>query len=87
MFDLEDAFAAEGEAAVREQVAATPQSASRPSGRWRCSQLESGKQADDPAMCAELAVVGLTLVVPEVESLADLSTQQPALVGAGVLTR
>jgi citrate lyase beta subunit/acyl dehydratase len=74
VFDLEDAVAAEGKSAAREQVAQTLADSA-----WaertvavRVNPIDSGEQADDLAMCAELDLARLTLVVPKVESVADL---------------
>ncbi len=74
VFDLEDGVAPDDKAAAREQVASTLAEA-----EWaertvavRINSLESGEQADDLSMCAELALASLTLVVPKVESTADL---------------
>lgn len=74
VFDLEDAVAAEDKAAAREQVAATlgePAWAER-TVAVRVNPIDSGDQAADLAMCAELGLPSLTLVVPKVESAADL---------------
>jgi citrate lyase beta subunit/acyl dehydratase len=74
VFDLEDAVAAEGKAAAREQVAATlaePAWAER-TVAVRVNPIDSGEQADDLFMCAELGLPSLTLVVPKVESVVDL---------------
>jgi citrate lyase beta subunit/acyl dehydratase len=74
VFDLEDAVAAEGKAAAREQVAETLADAvwAQQTVAVRVNPIDSGHQADDLAMCAELDVPSLTLVVPKVESVADL---------------
>ena len=80
VFDLEDAVAAEGKAAAREQVAATladPAWAER-TVAVRINPVDSGEQADDLAMCAGLVLPSLTLVVPKVESVAELGA--PAMV-------
>ena len=74
VFDLEDAVASEGKAAAREQVAATlaePEWAER-TVAVRVNPIDSGEQADDLFMCAELGLPSLTLAVPKVESVADL---------------
>jgi citrate lyase beta subunit/acyl dehydratase len=74
VFDLEDAVAIDGKAAAREQVAATladPVWADR-TVAVRVNAIDSGEQAADLDMCAELELQSLTLVVPKVESVADL---------------
>jgi citrate lyase beta subunit/acyl dehydratase len=74
VFDLEDAVAADVKAAARGQVAATlaePEWSER-TVAVRINAIDSGEQGDDLAMCAELALQTLTLVVPKVESVADL---------------
>jgi citrate lyase beta subunit/acyl dehydratase len=74
VFDLEDAVAIDGKAAAREQVAATladPAWAER-TVAVRVNAIDSGEQAADLDMCAELELQSLTLVVPKVESVADL---------------
>jgi citrate lyase beta subunit len=74
VFDLEDAVAAEGKAAAREQVAETLADAAwaQQTVAVRVNPIDSGHQADDLAMCAQLDIPSLTLVVPKVESAADL---------------
>ncbi len=74
VFDLEDAVAAGGKVAAREQLAATladPAWAGR-TVAVRVNPIASGDQADDLEMCAAIAKPDVTLVVPKVESAADL---------------
>ncbi len=74
VFDLEDAVPADGKAEAREQVAATllEREWNERTVAVRVNSLDGGEQAEDLAMCAELVIDGLTVVVPKVESPDEL---------------
>ena len=82
VFDLEDAVSSGQKAAAREQVARTlaEPTWARRTVAVRINSIDSGHQADDLAMCAELGRPSLTLVVPKVQSPDDL--ELPAKVAA-----
>jgi citrate lyase beta subunit/acyl dehydratase len=74
VFDLEDAVAAGSKAAAREQVARTlaaPEWAGRRVA-VRVNRSGSAEQQEDLSMCAGLGIEELTIVVPKVESQADV---------------
>src|SRR5512133_2421090 len=74
VFDLEDAVAAGGKAAAREQVARTlarPEWAARPVA-VRVNAPASAEHAGDLELCAVAARDALSIVVPKVESPADV---------------
>ena len=74
VLDLEDAVAADGKAVAREQVAATlarPEWNDRPVA-VRVNAGGSPEQGGDLEMCAASGLEALTVVVPKVESVADV---------------
>ena len=74
VFDLEDAVAAGGKEAAREQVAQTlarPEWSGRPVA-VRVNAPGSAEQPADLAMCAAAGAAALSVVVPKVESPADV---------------
>ena len=74
VFDLEDAVAADAKATAREQVArtlASPEWARRRVA-VRVNPSGSAEQDADLSMCAALGLEELTIVVPKVESPADV---------------
>ena len=74
VFDLEDAVAAGSKAVAREQVARTLASPAWARRRVavRVNRSGSAAQDEDLSMCGSLGLEGLTIVVPKVESPADL---------------
>jgi citrate lyase beta subunit/acyl dehydratase len=74
VFDLEDAVGAGSKAMARDQVARTLASSAwaRRCVAVRVNRSGSPAQVEDLAMCAGLGLEGLTIVVPKVESPADL---------------
>ena len=74
VFDLEDAVAADGKAAAREQLEQTlarSEWGERPVA-VRVNAPGSGDQAEDLELCARSGLGSLTVVVPKVESVADV---------------
>ena len=74
VLDLEDAVAVDGKAAAREQIAATlgrPEWSDR-AVAVRVNAGDSGHQPGDLEMCREVGLEALTVVVPKVESMADV---------------
>jgi citrate lyase beta subunit/acyl dehydratase len=74
VFDLEDAVAADGKTAAREQVAQTlaqPEWSGRPVA-VRVNGPGSAEQAEDLEMCAAAGLDALTVVVPKVEAVSDV---------------
>jgi citrate lyase beta subunit/acyl dehydratase len=75
VFDLEDAVAADAKAAARDQVARTLAAAEWAERRVavRVNGSGSDAQAEDLAMCGALGLARLSIVVPKVESPADVA--------------
>ena len=74
VFDLEDAVAADGKAAAREQLEQTlarPEWGERPVA-VRVNAPGSAEFAEDLELCAGLGLESLTVVVPKVESVDDV---------------